>query len=52
MGFNLAFKGLNIVLNSFVCWLEDLLLISGGDLFEGEVFSRWSMYIRRGGNGI
>jgi hypothetical protein len=23
-----------------VCWLEDLLLISGGDIFEGEVFSK------------
>jgi hypothetical protein len=35
-----------------MCWLEDLLLISGGDLFEGEVFFVWSMSIRRGGNGI
>ena len=24
----------------FACWLEDLLLISGGDLFEDEVFSK------------
>jgi hypothetical protein len=35
-----------------VCWLEDLLLISGGEVFEGYVFSVWSMQIRRGGNGI
>jgi hypothetical protein len=32
--------------------MEDLLLVSGGDLFEGEAFFVWSMYIRRGGYGI
>jgi len=28
------------------------MLISGGDLFEGEVFTIWPMQIRRGSNGI
>ena len=32
--------------------MEDLLLISGGDLFEGEVFSVWPTQIHCGSNGI
>ena len=30
---------------AFACWLEDLLLISGGDVVECEVFFVWSMQI-------
>jgi hypothetical protein len=37
----------------FYCFKkEDLLLISGGDVFEGEMLFVWSMKIRRGDNGI
>jgi hypothetical protein len=32
--------------------MDDVLLKSGGDRFEGEVFSIRSMQIRRGANSI
>ena len=48
----MIFYILRIKHNNKIALLEDLLLISGDDLFEGEVFSVWSKQICHGGNGI
>jgi len=37
-----------MIIKCFAYWLEDLLLISGGDIFDSQVFYVWSMQIRRG----
>jgi len=50
MKFRLIFYILSIKHNKIccACLLEDLLLISGSDRLEGEVFCVWSTQIPRG----